>query len=436
MQRADSAIAPVLSALTEERFPEPSNMTTLSAETRYYFRIREELFIVDGVLYRKRPTIGTHQLILPARLREKVIEMYHSTVVSGHMGVKATKSRLSRAFHWFQMKIDVQCFTLKCEVCEADRKPKKTPRAPMGHVKAGEPWDVLAIDFLGPLPVTARGNRFIMVATDVFTKYVEVWAIPNQTAEECALRVVNDVVARWGTPAAILTDQGRAFESHLFQELCALLHTRKRRTSARNPKCNGQVERFNQTLMRMVRAFLTDVQGDWDLYLGCLAGAYRSTPQRSTGVSPNLLAIGRETRLPPELQFPTVHRESDVSVGQLVSDVRHCMLRAHEVAREQLASAASYSKGRYDSNVLLHRYAPGDLVWFLHEVRKPGVNPKLERAYDGPFVVTKRFSDVNYELQLSQEGNPRVVNHDKLKPYRGENPPAWAVRLSRKLKRS
>ena len=119
------------------------------------------------------------------------------------------------------------------------------------------------------------------------------------------------------------------------------------------------------------------------------------------GVIPNLLAIGRETRLPPELQFPTVHQESDVSVGQLVSDVWNSMLRAHEVARQQLASAASYSKGRYDSNVLLHHYAPCDLVWFLHEIRKPGVNPKLERAYGRPCVVTKRLSDVNYEVQLS-----------------------------------
>jgi len=88
--------------------------------------------------------------------------------------------------------------------------PKKTPRAPMGHVRAGEPWDVLAFDFLGPLPVTARGNRFIIVATDEFTKHIEVWAIPNQTAEECALHVVNDAVARWGMPAAIQTRDVRS----------------------------------------------------------------------------------------------------------------------------------------------------------------------------------------------------------------------------------
>jgi len=69
MHRADNAIAPVLSALTEELFLEPSDMTTMSAETRYYFQIREELLIIDGVLYRKRPTIGTHQLILLSAYR-------------------------------------------------------------------------------------------------------------------------------------------------------------------------------------------------------------------------------------------------------------------------------------------------------------------------------------------------------------------------------
>ena len=157
--------------------------------------------------------------------------------------------------------------------------------------------------------------------------------------------------------------------------------------------------------MHMVRTIPTVVQGDWDLYLGCLAGAYRSTPQRSTGVSPNLLAIGRETRLPPELQYPTVHQESDVSVGQLVSDVRHSMLRAHEVARQQLASAASYSKGRYDSNVLLHHYVPGDLLWFLHEVRKPGVSPKLERAYDRLLLSGSRTLTMKFNMKANPESS-------------------------------
>jgi len=136
--------------------------------------------------------------------------------------------------------------------------------------------------------------------------------------------------------------------------------------------------------------------------LGCLAGVYRSTPQRSTGATSNLLGTGRETRPPPELQFPTVHQGSDVSVGQLVSDVWHSMLRAHKVARQQLAS---YSKGRNDSNVLLHHYVPGDLLWFMHEVRKPGVNPKLERAYDRLLLSGSRTPTMKFNMKANPESS-------------------------------
>jgi len=91
-----------------------------------------------------------------------------------------------------------------------------------------------------------------------------------------------------------------------------------------------------ERLTHMVCVFLAEEQGEWDLYLGCLVGAYRSTPQRWKGVTPKLLVIGREARLPPVLQFPTAHQESEVSIVHLMSDVRQRMLRAHKVAHRQL----------------------------------------------------------------------------------------------------
>jgi hypothetical protein len=93
-------------------------------------------------------------------------------------------------------------------------------------------------------------------------------AVPNQSAEKCALKILNDIIARWGTLLAIHSDQGPAFESSVFKSLCAMLQIKKTRCSARNPR--GNVKRFMKTLV--------GEQDQWDLYLGCLAGAYRSTP--------------------------------------------------------------------------------------------------------------------------------------------------------------
>jgi hypothetical protein len=81
-----------------------------------------------------------------------------------------------------------------------------------------------------------------------------------------------------------------------------MLEVKKTKTTARNPKCNGQVERRNRSLIKMLKAYISD-QTEWDLPLGCIAGAYWATPHEATKMTPNLLALGHEVRLPSELVF-------------------------------------------------------------------------------------------------------------------------------------
>ena len=126
---------------------------------------------------------------------------------------------------------------------------------------------------MGPLPETARGNKYILTVTDYFTKWVEIFPVPDFTAITCARIILNEVISRFGCPYDLNSDQGTNYESHIFAELCRILEIRKTRTSPGNPRCNGQTERFNKTLIRMIKAYLKDEQRDWDLYLGCLAAA-------------------------------------------------------------------------------------------------------------------------------------------------------------------
>ena len=111
-------------------------------------------------------------------------------------------------------------------------------------------------------------NGYIIVATYHFTKWVEIFSLPDQTASTCARVLSNEVFARYGICSTLHSDQGRNFESDIFQDLCRMLEIKKTRTSARNPRCNGQTERFNRTLVRMIKAYLKNEQTDWDLHLG------------------------------------------------------------------------------------------------------------------------------------------------------------------------
>ena len=83
--------------------------------------------------------------------------------------------------------------------------------------------------------------------TDHFTKWVEIFAIPDQTAATTASVILNEVIARYGAPLSIHSDRGSNYESQIFQELCRLMEIKKTRTSVRNPKGNDQAEKFNKT---------------------------------------------------------------------------------------------------------------------------------------------------------------------------------------------
>ena len=287
--------------------------------------------------------------------------------------------------------------------------------------------DRLATDILGPLPTTPRGNRYVLVVTDYFTNWVEVMAVPDQTAATCAEKILNEVISRYGCPLDLHSDQGPNYRSMIFQELCRLLEIRKTRTSARNPRCNGKVERFNKTLVRMIRAYLRGQQREWDRHLGCLAAAYRSTPHESTGLTPNLLMLGREARLPAEIMFGSRTVEGDItSYGEYVDKLKAKMQHAHDIARKHLHATSKRQKEHYDGKMLLNRFEPGSYVWCLNEQRKVGENPKLYLPYIGPFVVVKKLSDLDYLIQDAPHRNPRLVHHNKLKPYEGSTRFRWA----------
>ena len=439
-QNNDPDIGPIIQAKVSGVKPTSREMVTRSPACRHYWVIWDTLELRDDILYKrfmKRDGTGDHmQLLVPSALKRDVLCQMHDSLVSGHLGCKKTKQKILQKFYWYSLKEDVNGHIRKCDVCQADKKPAKTPRASLGSLLTGAPGDCLATDYLGPFPVTPRGNRYILLLTDHFSKYVEIIPVLDMTAEVCATKILNEYVARWGCPLSIHSDQGRTYESKIFKELCRMLEIRKTRTSVRNPKGNGQSERFNRTLLRMIRAYLCDEQDEWDLHLGCLAGAYRATPHETTKMTPNLLTMGREVRLPAELLFGSAcsaQGDEVTSYGDYVDILRSRIQHAHETARKYLASSAKRSKNNYDVKAAVNKYEKGNLVWYLLETHKVGEAPKLKQAYHGPFLVKKKVTEVDFLIQLDKNGKVQIVHHDKLKPYEGDQPPKWVVKARNKL---
>ena len=438
-QETDSDLSPIIQALKLGVRPAHANVVALSPASRYYWSIWDSLSLHDGCMYRtfhRRDGTGSHlQFMVPKSLQNDVLYQMHNTLISGHLGRKKTLEKLLQRFYWFNVREDVNMWLLKCDTCASIKSPYKKPRAPLGTMLVGAPLDRLATDFLGPLPLTPRNNRYILLVTDHFTKWVEILAVPDQTATTCASMILNEVIARYGCPLTIHSNQGRCYESAIFAELCKVLEIRKTRTSARNPRCNGQAERFNRSLLRMVKSYLKGEQENWDLNLGCLAAAYRATPQESTGLTPNLLMLGREVRLPAELMYGgQCNGDNSIqSYGDYVEHLKATMEHAHKIARKHLQTSAKRQAETYDAKLSVYHYKVGDVVWVAQEGCRPGLSPKLQASYRGPCVIIHKYSDLNFKVQLSRFGLQRVVHHNKLKPYEGDNIPEWIVELKQTL---
>ena len=162
---------------------------------------------------------------------------------------------------------------------------------------------MVAIDILGPLPVTLAGNKYILVAADYFSKWIEAYAIPNQEATTIARKLLDEMFCRFALPEKLHSDQGRQFEAEVTTQLCQFLQIEKTRTTPYHPQSDGLVERFNRTLLNMLSTCSMEHPSDWDLYLSKLCLAYNSSVQSTTGYSPFFLMFGREARLPIDLIY-------------------------------------------------------------------------------------------------------------------------------------
>ena len=140
------------------------------------------------------------------------------------------------------------------------------------------PFQNVAIDIVGPLPVTENGNKYLLTFQDIFTKYPEAIALPDQTVATIAKKFVTHIICRHGCPENITTDQGSNFTSELFSEVCKLLKINKFQTTAYHPEANGVVERSHQTLMNYLSHFINKDQSDWDEWIDFTLMPYRATP--------------------------------------------------------------------------------------------------------------------------------------------------------------
>ena len=205
-----------------------------------------ENFEVDttGILYRHSGSI--RQLVLPQKLKPLVYSELH--VKMGHLGVERTVQLAKERFYWPKMADDIKHFITKLCSCVRQKKPHIQHSAPLHTITSSAPLELIGIDFLHLDPCSG-GYEYLLVITDHFSRYTQVYATTNKSAKTAADRLYNDFMMRYGMPGQILSDQDKEFDNKLFHQLSTLCGIKKLRTTSYHPQANGQTERMNQTLI-------------------------------------------------------------------------------------------------------------------------------------------------------------------------------------------
>ena len=308
------------------------------------------------------------------------------------------------------MTKDTKLWCEACEKCQWHKPPPKKKRAQMQVVVAEEPFARVAMDKMGPLPRTTKGNWCILVIADYFSKWVEAFPMKNGEAETVARLLVREVICRFGTQRVLNSDQGRNFEAGVIQELCLMLGIKK------TLRLISMVERFNRTLEAMLSTVVEEDQFNWDEQIPFVLAAYRASSHASTGFSPNFLMMGREVTLPVEVMYgrtPGLTEENQRGEAAYAADVRERLQEAHRVAYERMGRMAERQKQYRDDGVAHITYPVGSFVWMFHPMPRQGLTPKLRNFWTGPWEVEEQLSDVIYRIPDGRKR--RVVHADLLK---------------------
>ena len=347
--------------------PQWAEISHLSETCKYYWVRYDSFFLDNNVLYHKwEDVVPKHQLVIPKQMVNEVINSLHNSPTGGHLGMKKTLSKIRDRYFWHKMSDDVKHWCRTCDKCEARKAPNKTPKAALQKYVVGAPMERLAIDVMGPLPLSNKRNSYILVVGDYFTKWTDAIPMRNQTATTIAQKLVDRVITIFGVPMQLHSDQGRSFESHVFKEMCRILGIDKTRTTPYRPQSDGMIERANRTIISMLTSFVSENKRDWDEYLPLLMLAYHSSSHESTGLSPCEMVFGRPVVLPIDLVLGRVEPEiQEKYMSEYAYKLGQKLDKLHDFARKHISISSGNMIREYNTKLSQNRYDTGDSVWLF-----------------------------------------------------------------------
>ncbi|XP_055874549.1 uncharacterized protein LOC129924313 [Biomphalaria glabrata] len=400
-----------------EEFKEQKKDPTLSrlykkALTKINPESNNEPYLDNGMLMKRSKNKHEiiEQIVVPQTYRKTIIESGHSKPFSGHMAVSRTKKRILQHFYWPSITKDVKKYVSTCHICQMKGPKGRHTQAPLQTVElTDKPFQKVAIDIIGPIPIeSARKHKYILTLVDTCTRWPEAIPLVNITAIDIT-RALSEIFSRTGLPEVILSDRGGQFTAEITKAFMDMYKIRMKFTTAYHPQSNGLCERMNSSLKQIISKIANDNPQNWDLLIPAALFAYRESQQETTGFSPFEMLYGANPRGPmaalkESLMAPRQNATATKTAFQHVIDTRNMVIQACQKAKQETAKANIATQRRVNESRTLRKLEPGDKVRLL----LPDKKNKFFIQWQGPFLVTKKVTDVDYEIEIN---NKKKVYH-------------------------
>lgn len=327
------------------------------------------------------------KLCLPEPQRTRALHENHASPTAGHLGRRKTINRVCQSYYWPGMCRDIRRFVDRCTTCLEYKVPQQKPAGYMHTIHPSKPWEVVCIDFVGPLPRSVKGFRYFFIAQDKLTKWCEIKGMNTPTTTGAKNMLRSQVFSKFGWPKVVISNNGSQFTSKNFKDFLSENFVYHQYTPKYSPQCNP-VERTNRVINTMIASFTKNKSHrKWDEFLPELQFAYNTSMHETTGFTPAQLNFGRELLSPGTLLSETrVDTEANESPEEKSSKIEEMI----EMAKLNIKKAAENQRKYY--NLRRRNWFPaiGEEVYIKthHLSSAPDAfAAKLAPKYEGPYVV-------------------------------------------------
>jgi hypothetical protein len=341
--------------------------------------------IRDGILYRK----SRNRLLLyvPHEMINSVLYKYHNML--GHFGIDKTCEMIQRSFYFPKMRNIIATHIKACIMCITYNPPDGKQEGYLFiYDKPDKPFDTIHVDHLGPLETLRNKSAHIFAIVDAFTKMIKVYPTKTTNANE-VVKHLESYFREYSVPKRIVSDRGSAFTSKQFDTYLTKYGIKHVLIATASPQSNGQIERYNRTLVPLIAKLVVERDSQWDKVLNEAEFLMNNTFNRSINNIPSKLLYGVCQRRQIESNLVEFCEELNTNVDVSLTEMR-------QNAVQSVIKGQVYNKKNHDRKTFKNtKYSVNDLVE-IKTVKKPGENSKLKPHFKGPYVVKKMLDTNRY----------------------------------------